>query len=198
MPGWAVALAVGVSLTRPSDLRLRTRAADAVFRRVRWSGQSLVAPPWYAVRVTVGGAALDYTHYKIVAATQDVVREEGTWHGERVADPVRLDARVQHFEVSHGVNALALVALLRDPARRGFYVALGPVLYLPHAESTVDGRPAGWGYGVGGLGVEAVAGVGDPRHHFAELKADAGRIAFGVADGSASTVLETVHAALSP
>jgi hypothetical protein len=196
---WAIALSVGISLTRPSDLRVRVpaRGDDAVFRRVRWSGQSLVAPPWYSVRVSRGALALDYTHYKIIAATQDTVRETGTWHGAAVDEDVRLNRRIEHFEVSHGVNAVAVLVVFRNPSKRGVYGAVGPVVYVPHAESTVDGVSGQWGYGVGGFGAEAVVGTGG-AHRFAEVKYDAGRIAVGVANGTATTPLQTLHAALSP
>jgi len=50
---------------------------------------------------------------------------------------------------------------------------------------------------VGGYGGEAVLGTGG-AHRFAELKYDAGRIAVGVANGTATTPLQTLHAALAP
>ena len=199
MASWAIAFAIGVSFTRPSDLAVRMPALrnDAVFRRVRWSGMSFVPSPYYSVRVARGGVALDYTHYKIYAATQDRVHEEGRWHGTAVDDDVRLDARVQHLEVTHGLNALALVALARDPHRRGSYAGLGPVVYLPHTESRIDGRLYDSGLTFGGTGVEALIGVGD-AHRFAEIKLDAGRMSVRVADGSAATPLQTLHVDLAP
>lgn len=198
-PPWSVAIAIGMSFTRPSDLAIHQPASgnDAVFHNVRWSGQSFVSPLYYVVRFGRGDVQVDFTHYKIIAETNENIRVSGTWHGQRIDQTARLDERVQHIEVSHGVNSFALVGLAHDPVHRGLYIGAGPIIFMPHAESTVDGRAAEWGYAQGGRGFEVFAGVGVPAP-FAELKYAAGSIAVGVAGGTAATRLSTVQLSVAP
>ncbi len=199
MPPFSIAFAIGVSFTRPSDLNvdLPSEKTEATFDRVRWSGQPFVSPLYYVLRFGRGDLAVDFTHYKIYAATQNSYREHGTWKGQNVDDTVRLDSRVQHFEVSHGVNALGLVAIARSPLRRGFYAGIGPVVYLSHSESTIDGTAGEWGYGLTGAGFEAFGGIGLPAP-FAEAKIDVGKITVGVPRGKATIPLQTVQFSFAP
>jgi hypothetical protein len=196
---WSIAIALGLSFTRPSDLVVHqpSHGNNVVFHNVRWSGQSFVSPLYYVVRLGKGDIQLDFTHYKIVAATQENVKVDGTWHDEPVDETAPLGDRVQHIEVSHGVNAFALVAIAHDPDHRGLYIGAGPVIFMPHAESTVDGSVGEWGYANGGSGFEALTGVGLPAP-FTEIKYDAGSLRVGVADGTASTSLSTVQFSFAP
>lgn len=196
---WSLAIAIGLSFTRPSDLSIDQPADGnhAVFHNVRWAGQSFVSPLYYVVRIGKGDVQLDYTHYKIVAEAQERVPVSGTWHGLPVDETAPVGDRVQHFEVTHGVNSFALVALLHDPAHRGAYVGAGPVIFIPHAESIVDGRRNEWGYAPGGHGFELLAGAGTPAP-FADVKYIAGSIRVGVANGTAATALSTVAVSAAP
>lgn len=199
MAGWALAIAIGMSFTKPSDMKIDVPKTDThvTFKDVRWAGQSFVSPLFYVVRIQKGNAALDFTHFKILAATQERLAETGTWHGQPVDDVVALGDRVQHIEVSHGVNSFGLVGIFRDPTKRGFYAGVGPVFFMPHAESTVDGKVESWGYQWGGVGAEAFAGSGMPAP-WAELKHTEGRVAVGIADGFATIPISTYHIAVAP
>jgi hypothetical protein len=199
MAGWTIALAIGMSFTNPSDLTidLPSSGTHDTFHNVRWDGKPFVSPFYYVVRFGCGDAQVDFTHYKIYADESRTVRETGTWHGEPVDGDVRLDRKVQHLEISHGVNALALVGIFHDPFKRGLYIGGGPLIYLSHAESTVDGKPYQWGYGHSGNGFEAFVGDGIPAP-WAELKYDMGKVRVGVADGTASVPLSTLHISVSP
>jgi hypothetical protein len=196
---WSVALAIGLSFTKPSDLTIHQPANGnaATFHDVRWAGQSFVSPLYYVVRIGKGDVQLDFTHYKIVAHTDENVPVDGTWHGEPVDETAPLDERVQHLEVSHGVNSFGLVGLLRDPDHRGLYIGGGPVIFMPHSESTVDGQDDQWGYANGGSGFEVFSGVGTPAP-FAELKYDTGSLRVGVANGTATTTLSTLQISVAP
>jgi hypothetical protein len=196
---WSVAIAFGLSFTRPSDLTIDQPASGnhAVFHNVRWAGRSFESPLYYVVRVGKGNVQLDYTHYKIVAEAEERVPTSGMWHGRPVDETAPLSDRVQHFEVTHGVNAFALVALAHDPVHRGAYIGAGPVLFMPHAESIADGRKGDWGYGRGGNGFEVVAGAGTPAP-FADVKVIAGSIRVGIANGTAETKLSTVALSVAP
>jgi hypothetical protein len=199
MPPWSITIAIGLSFTRPSDLTIHQPVLgnDAVFHNVRWASQSFVSPLYYVVRFGKGDAQVDFTHYKIVAETNERIHVEGTWHDRPVDECAPLDERVEHIEVSHGVNAFAFVGLARDPAHRGLYVGAGPLIFMPHAESTIDGHVGEWGYAHGGRGFEVFGGVGFPAP-FAEIKYDAGSIRVGVADGTAATQLSTVQLSVAP
>jgi hypothetical protein len=105
--------------------------------------------------------------------------------------------RVQHFEISHGVNSIGIIGLAHDPNRRGLYIGAGPVIFLPHAENTVDGAVAEWGYRYGGNGFVAMVGDGIPAP-WAEVKYAAGNLNVGIANGTASTYLSTVEISVAP
>jgi hypothetical protein len=199
MSSWSVAIAIGLSFTRPSDLTIDQPATanHAVFHAVRWAGQSFVSPLYYVVRFGKGAVLVDFTHYKIIAETRERVPVTGTWHGRPIDETAPIEDRVQHFEISHGVNSIALIGIAHDPTRRGFYVGAGPMIFLPHAESTVDGRVGGWGYAPAGQGFEVLSGVGMPAP-FAEVKYDVGSIRVGVAGGTAATNLSTLQFSLAP
>jgi hypothetical protein len=196
---WSIALAVGLSFTRPSDLRIEQPGAGnrAVFHDVRWAGQSFVSPLYYVVRAGFGDVQVDFTHYKVIAETNERILVTGVWHGNSIDETAPLGERVQHFEVSHGVNALAVVAIAHDPFRRGAYAGVGPLVFLPHVEGTVDGRPVRWGYGFGGTGFEMLAGVGIPAP-WAEAKYDEGSLRVGLEGGTASTRLSTLSFSFAP
>ena len=199
MSSWSLAIAIGLSFTRPSDLTIEqpARGNHAVFHNVRWAGQSFVSPLYYVVRFGKGDVLVDFTHYKIVAAAQETVPVRGTWHGQPVEGAAPLGERVQHLEVSHGVNSLGIIGIAHDPYKRGLYVGGGPVIFLPHAESTVDGAVGEWGYAHGGNGFEVLTGVGIPAP-FAEVKYDAGFLRVGVAEGTASMHVSTVQFSIAP
>ena len=196
---WSIALAIGISFSHPSDLVIDQPANGnhATFHNVRWAGQSFVSPLYYVVRIGKGDVQLDFTHFKMIAEVHESIPVTGTWHGEAVDETAPLGERVQHLEISHGVNSFALIGLFRDPARRGAYVGAGPLIYLPHAESTIDGQVNQWGYANGGSGVEVLAGVGFPAP-FADIKYDAGSVKVGIANGTASTTVQSLQFSIAP
>lgn len=200
---WSIAIALGISLTSPSDLTIDMPAQKNhdTMHSVTWAGKPFVSPLYYVVRIGKGDVAIDFTHYKIEADTSATIHESGTWHGSPVDGETRLDARVQHIEISHGVNSLALIGLARRPDGRGAYAAAGPLIYLSHAESTVDGVVNQWGYAHSGNGFEILAGAGrSPAAPFAELKHDWGFITVGITQdgGTASVPLSTTHISVAP
>jgi hypothetical protein len=199
MSSWSLAIAIGLSFTRPSDLTIDQPkdGNHAVFKNVRWAGQSFVSPLYYVVRIGKGDVALDFTHYKILAATHESVPVSGTWNGQPVNETAPLGDRVQHFEVSHGVNSFGIVGIAHNPLHRGLYIGGGPVFFLPHSESTVDGQVGQWGYAYGGVGWEVMAGDGIPAP-WGEVKYNAGNIRVGIADGTAAVHLSTWEISVAP
>lgn len=196
---WSIAIAIGISFAHPSDLRIDqpTRDTHAVVHDVRWAGQSFVSPLYYVVRLGYGDVALDFTHFKIIAETQRVTDISGTWHGAAVSQNTPISKYVQHFELSHGVNSIALIALAHNPAHRSLYAGIGPVIFMPHAETRLDDSPNQWGYAYGGVGFEAVGGVGMPAP-FADVKYISGHVRVGISDGTASTLLSAFAISAAP
>jgi lipid A oxidase len=207
---------LGDSWTRSSDLRVSQSAtdSDATFQGVSWDSKSFQAPPYYGLRFTQffesyspWGIAFDFTHYKIYARTGDVVAFHGRWNGAPVDETAPLAERVQRFSISHGVNYVGPLVLYRigfiestafSEGRLQAYVGVGPIYYIDHPESTVNGLAAeryegsGWGW-------QSVAGLRyrltEHWSAFGEFKYDQGRATVIVAgDGSANTRLRTGHA----
>jgi hypothetical protein len=68
---------------------------------------------------------------------------------------------------------------------------------MPHAESTVDGKVNQWGYAAGGGGFEVLTGIGFPAP-FADVKYDSGYVRVGIADGTASTKVDSLQLSVAP
>jgi lipid A oxidase len=207
---------LGDSWTRSSDLSVRQSVtdSDATFRDVHWDSKSFRAPPHYGVRLTyfteaypAWGVALDFTHYKVYARTGDTAHVQGRWNGAPVDESAPIDGRVQSFNISHGVNYVGPLVLYRfrvlespefKDGRLQPYVGVGPIYYIDHPESKVNGLVAeryegsGWGWqGVAGLRYR----LSEHWSAFGELKYDAGNANVRAGgDGSASTRLRTGHA----
>jgi len=212
----SVSLYTGTSFTQASDLRVQQPATntDATFRGVSWRARPLAKAPYYGIRVTHFfdrlahlGVSFDDTHYKIYARTDRIVPVSGLWNGTPVNEAARLDKRVQHFDISHGVNMGGIILLYRWMKQRTAsfphgrvqpYIGGGPVYYVMHSENTIkqrttDGRYQGSGFGfqiLGGLQY----GLARRVSFFAEAKFNAGTAKVATADeGSANTRLRTFH-----
>lgn len=197
----------GASQTRPSDLHVvqAARGNDATIHSVVWRGYSLRAPIYYGVRVTYSSPnqpwtriALDFTHLKVYADGDERALQSGTWHGGAISEVAPIQDRVQHFEITHGVNLLgiAVLAQVSGPAGGGLYVGAGPVIYLPHSENRVDGLPAGDGYEYGGGGFQVLVGAGGcsgATPVYGEVKYSHGDPVVSIADGRAQTRVDAFH-----
>jgi hypothetical protein len=202
-----LSLYTGISQTSSSDVRIREpgSGSDAEFRDVHWDARPFQDSPYYGLRVSYFpdsssqlGGSVDFTHYKIYADTNRVVPVQGTWDGVPVGESAVMNRRVQHMEVSHGVNLTSLSLLYRWTTRWHPYIGGGPVVYLPHAEGEINGHPTGTGYSPSGFGAQILAGV-DYRllrriSLFAEAKADRGNLHIDLDGGSElRTRLQTLH-----
>lgn len=197
----------GASQTRPSDLHIvqQQRANDATMHDVTWRGYPFRFEIYYGLRLTYTAPyhpamriALDYTHFKIYAATNDRVAQSGTWHGNPLHETAPMRERVQSIEMTHGLNMLGLLLLQRVTGSGGgaFYIGGGPVMFVPHTESRVDSLQHETGYRFGGAGFQVAAGVrGCVRRHpvFVESKYSNGAPVAGIAQGWAQTGIHTLH-----
>jgi hypothetical protein len=211
-----ISLYSGTSDTADSDVRIRQPSAetDAEFHGLSWRAQAFEDSPYYGIRLTyfptsssrVGGS-LDFTHYKIVADTGRVLAVDGVWNGVVVSASEPMNLRVQQFEVSHGVNLLALNLMYRWPlgraaalaqARWQLYAGAGPVVYVPHAEATINGSFTSADYRLAGIGYQVLAGVqcrvSRRVRLFAEAKQDYGDLDLHFqGDTRAKTRVRTIH-----
>lgn len=198
---------IGASQTRPSDLRVvqQARGNDATIHSVTWHGYPFRFEIYYGIRFTYTPPyhpwtrfALDYTHYKVYAQADDTVLQEGIWHRVRFRETAPVRDRVQSIEMTHGLNMLALNVQQQVSGSRvsGAYIGAGPVIFVPHTESRIDGMPHTSGYEFGGTGFQVLAGAsGCASSHrlFAEMKYSNGAPFVPIAQGRAQTALHTVH-----
>jgi hypothetical protein len=198
---------IGASQTAPSDLRVvqHSRGNDATVHSVTWRGYPFRFELYYGLRLTYTpprypftSLALDFTHAKIYAETDDTTAESGTWHGAQFQSNEPMRNRVQSFEMTHGLNMLGLSVLQQVSGRAdgGAYVGGGPVLFIPHTESRVDAQPLTSGYEYGGVGFQLAGGVRgciDRHPLFGEMKYSRGTPSVSIAEGQADTIVRTLH-----
>lgn len=209
-------LYTGSSFTLNSDIHVQQSSVgtDATFHDVSWDAKPFQNPPYYGIRLShffesapSWGAMLDFTHYKIFAQTDQVVAVSGTFKGVPVNGSAPLNQRVQKFNITHGVNLLALNALYRwtvqtsevfPQGRLQPYVGGGLVYYILHPENTVNNKNNNERYQGSGFGYQVLGGVyyGLTRRIglFAETKFNSGEARVDTADqGQAETPLRTFH-----
>lgn len=209
----SISIYTGTSFTRRSDLHVTqsSTASNATFEDVAWKAKPFTPAPYYGLKAShflesnpKWGVSLDFTHYKMYADTARSSIVTGQWNGAPVDTSAPLGQRVQRFEISHGVNMIALNVLYRwsDPAgsvpgRLQPYVGGGPAYYLLHPESTINNRSFSGGYQGSGLGIQVLVGLHYPVTRqlglFAEAKFNAGKARMDVADGQADTPVRSVH-----
>lgn len=198
---------LGASQTAPSDLRVvqPARGNDATMHSVTWRGYPFRFEIYYGIRLTYtpphypfSSLALDFTHAKIYAETNNIVEQDGTWNASQLHETASMSERVQSFEITHGMNMLGLSVLQQVSGKPGggAYIGGGPVLFVPHTESRVDGLPLTSGYEYGRVGFQVAGGVRGcigQRPIYGEVKYSRGTPSVSIAEGHAETVVRTVH-----
>lgn len=190
---WVLTVYTGVSHTFASDLRIRQPGSDATFDAVSWAPHPFTdGAPYYGVRISYfphwsshTGMMIDFTHYKMYAETADPVHVHGIWDGSPVNETAVLGSRVQHLQISHGVNLTSLSGEYRwNPVfAQGtwqMHAGAGLLVYLPHAEGMINGTGVSKSYQYGGFGGQIFGGTeyGITRHLglVVEGKFDAGSL----------------------
>jgi opacity protein-like surface antigen len=153
--GWFLDAYLGGAHTRNSDLTILqpTIGNNLSFEDVRFSSRSFHPPLYYGIR---GGYFLDrfpflgfdaeFVHLKVFANPQQRVRVSGVRGNVEVSGEIPLDAVVQQYSVSHGVNLLLFNVAARHRIKRAAdgrlsltaRAGLGPT--LPHTESRIEGQ----------------------------------------------------------
>jgi lipid A oxidase len=187
----------GKAWTRDTDVRLhQSGATDLTFQNVSWDDESFKGPYYWGVRLTYWpdkatgwGAALDFTHAKMLANLNQNVRVSGTRGGVPVNAHEPLSDTFDGLSFTHGYNLLTGNALYRWSTGRTHwfgesrpYAGVGLGIAYPHVEvaingqSTVDYQITGPAYqGFVGLDIEAferVSVVVEYKLTYAAIDAD--------------------------
>ncbi len=205
----------GSSWTLNSDIHVQQPAmgTDASFHNVNWDSKPFSAPPYYGARVNYfferwpnWGLGLDFTHDKVYAQTNQVVQVSGTINGVAVNQSVPMNTYVQQFQITHGVNTIALDVTYRwtgnfasdtfPNGRLQPYFGGGPTYYIIHPENSINNMQNHEIYKESGFGYQVMGGVQYwvLRHVglFVETKFNSGRAHVNTAEnGTATTDLDT-------
>ena len=205
-----VRIYLGTSSTRDSGLTIRQSAtnSNARFSPVAWDSRASENPIYYGLRATHYfesapnlGLGIDFVHDKAYAKLERAVGAKGTWNGEPLDTSAPLSNWVQQLSMSHGINFIGPTLEYRWPAassgRWTLYVGGGPIYYVNHPESTVNGlalekyQASGWGWQVlGGV----MFRLTEHWIVFGEMKYSAGRAQHDVAGGGRfESDLRTTH-----
>jgi len=171
-------LFTGQSDTSSADVEIKQPAAGNSFtvRDLAFDGESFEDPPYYGARVAYFfeglpwlGVGVEFFHFKVFGETGETRQITGTRGGSPINTTAPVNAVVQKFDVSHGVNYLMFDVITRygffrdtddyPGGRLQLYVGGGVGPVITHAETRIEGVAAEPGYEVGGVGVQGFAGV---------------------------------------
>lgn len=173
---WYVAGYLGTNRTLDAAVSIDqpARNTSLTFSGVSFDARPFTSPQYYGVRAgRVFGARrrvgleFEWLHPKAYADTSRVVRISGRHEGATVDTTARMDAIVQRYSMSHGMNFALVNVVMRLPlADQGSELAsrvaltaragAGPM--LPHAENTVDGQSTEQ-YEAAGIGFQIAGGI---------------------------------------
>jgi hypothetical protein len=153
---WIAGGYIGEAHTLNSGLTIRqpALATDISFHDISYRGESFQPPLYYGVRGgyflrSRWGVEAEFTHLKVFANVDRIAAVTGTLNGAPIDYREPVNAIVQRFSISHGVNLLLANAIFRHElwrsnnersARAYLSLRLGAGATIPHAESTVQQR----------------------------------------------------------
>lgn len=146
---------IGEAHTLDTSLGVRQPAlgTDIRFSRIRYRSESFQPPLYYGVRsgynfAKCWGAEAELIHLKIFANVAQFSAVSGILNGTPINTQLPVNAIVQRFSLSHGVNLLLANAVFRHAIGRAAagklppaYISLrvGAGTTIPHAESIIQG-----------------------------------------------------------
>jgi hypothetical protein len=174
---WYAGVSLGANHTQPATVTIEapSQGVSLQFHEVHFSARPFASPQYYGWRFGRGlgtlrgvrlGVELEFIHLKVIGDTsQTYVITPGAAGGTLATAFAAMNATVQRFQMTHGLNFALVNLVARAPLRRsgGGPISLdlragaGPA--IPHAETTVLGEAkaqyeyAGMGAG-GAIGVE--------------------------------------------
>jgi len=160
---------LGANHTQTADVNISQPASGTAFTysQVTFESRPFEAPQYYGYRfghIQDGGRLafeFEFIHEKVYAQVGQTFLVVGQAGGGPVSGMERMDARVQEYAMSHGLNFILLNAVSRQPIGdngSAFLLRGGIGPTLPHAESIVGGASREQ-YEWAGVGLQASAGV---------------------------------------
>jgi hypothetical protein len=209
---WIFGAFGGAGFTRPSTLEidLPSRDTRVTIQPVHLAGESFQPPIYYGYRIGISprgwkgfGLEGEFVHLKVIADTSRTAAVSGAREGSEVAQRVPIQAIVERFSISHGVNLAMVNGVYRVRGSRSGTVAglvragAGPT--VPHPESTIDGRSHAR-YELGALVVQAAAGLEirlrGRLYAESDVKWTRTPQRVSIASGTAAIPLNTMHVTL--
>lgn len=215
-----VKVSTGLGLTEDSDVRIRQADPAAgntnlTFSDVAWEDNSLSGPSARYTDVRFGyffksrpwlGVSVDFLHFKVFAEVHEPVRVRGVHQGVPIDTVQPMDAIVERYTVTNGVNLLPVSFLVRKRLKRSDryphgrvqpYTGFGAGPTLIYTRSTVNGWSRGGPYELGTVGVQALGGVqlhvGRSWDVFFEYKRTYTQVTGRIAGGSSRSDLHSNH-----
>jgi hypothetical protein len=214
---WIAGGYIGEAHTLNSGLTIRQPAlgTDVRFHDISYRGESFEPPLYYGVRGGYffrpkWGVEVEFTHLKVFANVNQAATVTGILNGAPIDARQPVNAIVQRFSISHGVNLLLANAIFRQElwrssdektARAYLNVRLGAGATIPHAESTIQGR-ADEHYQVGSPVVQFAGGI-ELRiwkrwYWMGEYKFTRIREQVDINSGTAKSLLQSHHVVTGP
>jgi hypothetical protein len=146
---WFLSGGVGGNATHTAAIHIDKpgEGTSLVFHDVAFKARPFDSPIYYDWRVgrTIGSSGhfsveFEFTHLKVIAHVEREVRVTGTLGGESIDQTMRIDAIVQGYAMTHGLNFLLVNLGWRRPIGGPLSLVLraGAGETLPHAETTVE------------------------------------------------------------
>lgn len=167
---WYVVAAFGGNYTANATVAVDQPSQETSlrFHDVRFAAKPFASPVYYDWRVGrwLGdgrrfAVELEFTHLKVISETARAYHVTGELDGVPIDEQAPMDAIVQRYSMTHGLNFVLANVVLRRPIGRGpFSLVLrgGAGATRPHAETTVLGQSREQ-YEWAGLGGHVAAGV---------------------------------------
>jgi lipid A oxidase len=147
---WHVAAYFGGNYTHPADVVIDAPDRGIVLRveEVSFRAEPLKAPQYYGYRIGrwVGGGRrwgleFEFIHLKVIGQTRRTYEMTGRVPDEAVSGRRQMDALVERYSMTHGLNFMLVNLARRQPLSDAVALTLriGAGGTLPHAETTVGG-----------------------------------------------------------
>jgi hypothetical protein len=207
-------LSAGGNHTAPADVTVNVPSSGlaVTYQGVHFSARSLDSPQYYVWRIgrLFGthqrlGVEFEFTHLKVIGDTSRSYVASGQINGQAIpgGSSLPMNAVVQEYQMTHGLNFLMVNAVGRVPIKSGRRLSLvtraGMGTTLPHAETEVLGQTQER-YEFTGLGVEGSAGLAMKLSHLlsviADYKVSEARPRITVVSGTAQTRALTQQVAI--
>jgi hypothetical protein len=166
-------ISAGANHTMPADVAVNVPGAGlgVTYHDVQFSARPFDSPQYYVWRVgrlfganARWGIEFEFTHLKVIADTSRSYVASGAIDGVAIPTGTSLpmDAQVQEYQMTHGLNFLLVNAVSRIPlgtkGRFAIVTRAGIGSTLPHAETNVLNQFRQH-YEFAGVGLQGSAGV---------------------------------------